>query len=153
MGAEEFFTVEFGRTPEEAFDKAVADAQYYYGHGGYTGTIAEKNSFVLLGRLPARWPHLKFETVMSRYLNWKMFGSWSERVLGESFTYKNRTRDPRPGTLKGILDERFKEVHDDKWGPAVCIELNKQETAELKAKSDRKGTRDRWFLFCGMASS
>jgi len=32
-----------GKTAQEAFDAAVAQARHEYGHGGYTGTIAEKS--------------------------------------------------------------------------------------------------------------
>ena len=43
MGATEFFTTSSGKTAQEAFRSAVEEAQYEYGHGGYTGTIAEKS--------------------------------------------------------------------------------------------------------------
>lgn len=33
----------------KAFDTAVAQAQYDYGHAGYTGSIAEKNDYVVIG--------------------------------------------------------------------------------------------------------
>lgn len=46
MGADEFFTRAVGRTAGQAFADAVEDARYEHGHGGYTGTIAEKHSFV-----------------------------------------------------------------------------------------------------------
>jgi len=45
MGAQEFECIGHGNTAQEAFNNAVQDAQYEYGHGGYTGTIAEKSSF------------------------------------------------------------------------------------------------------------
>lgn len=45
MGAEYFTTTAKGKTAQEAFDEAVSDAQYEHGHGGYTGTIAEKSVF------------------------------------------------------------------------------------------------------------
>ena len=48
MGACEFFTRVRRATAEEAFQKAQEDARYEYGHGGYTGTIAEKWSFDLV---------------------------------------------------------------------------------------------------------
>ena len=48
MGAEEFWHKEVGVTPEEAFHKAVESAAYEHGHGGYTGTIAEKSDFVMI---------------------------------------------------------------------------------------------------------
>ena len=48
MGAEQFITTSSGRSPQEAFNRAVEEAAYECGHGGYTGTIAEKESFVLI---------------------------------------------------------------------------------------------------------
>ena len=45
MGAETFFTKSRGNSPKAAFEKAVQEANYDYGHAGYTGTIAEKDSY------------------------------------------------------------------------------------------------------------
>ena len=45
MGAHTFYTRARGTDAESAFRSAVEDAQYHHGHGGYTGTIAEKTSF------------------------------------------------------------------------------------------------------------
>ena len=46
MGATNYTTVARGKNAKEAFESAVANAQWEHGHGGYTGTIAEKGSFV-----------------------------------------------------------------------------------------------------------
>ena len=43
MGASTFLTRATGKTAREAFASATSDARYEHGHGGYTGTIAEKN--------------------------------------------------------------------------------------------------------------
>ena len=48
MGAVTFETLAFGKTAEEAFSKAVEDARHTHGHGGYTGTIAEKDTFEVI---------------------------------------------------------------------------------------------------------
>lgn len=48
MGAQNFVAHATGKTAEEAFHNAVAQAQYDYGHAGYTGTIAEKHSFRMI---------------------------------------------------------------------------------------------------------
>lgn len=48
MGAEVFFHATEGKTVDEAFRKAVDEACYDYGHAGYTGTIAEKDSYVVI---------------------------------------------------------------------------------------------------------
>ena len=46
MGAEPFIIGAMGDSPKAAFQCAVERALYEHGHGGYTGTIAEKDSFV-----------------------------------------------------------------------------------------------------------
>jgi hypothetical protein len=46
MGAESFITSSMGKTADIAFHSAVEEALYECGHGGYTGTIAEKDSYV-----------------------------------------------------------------------------------------------------------
>ncbi len=45
MGSAVFTTIAKGGDAREAFISAVREAQYECGHGGYTGTIAEKHSF------------------------------------------------------------------------------------------------------------
>ena len=42
MGAASFRTKAFGSDIDEAFQKAIDNAQYRHGHAGYTGTMAEK---------------------------------------------------------------------------------------------------------------
>lgn len=42
MGANTFVETGKGRDPSHALNELVVDAQYEYGHGGYTGSIAEK---------------------------------------------------------------------------------------------------------------
>lgn len=51
MGAREFMVRGKGKTAEEAFSAAVDRARYMHGHGGYTGTIAEKDEFRMV-RVP-----------------------------------------------------------------------------------------------------
>jgi hypothetical protein len=48
MGACTFTEYAQGRTAQEAFNKATEKARYEYGHRGYTGTIAEKDDFVMI---------------------------------------------------------------------------------------------------------
>jgi len=56
MGANTFTT--FRKTPDadprKAFGEAVQQAQWEYGHSGYSGTIAEKGSVVVVGRAKTR---------------------------------------------------------------------------------------------------
>lgn len=48
MGAEVFEVYARGANAAEAFQQAVEEACHAYGHAGYTGTIAEKDSYVLI---------------------------------------------------------------------------------------------------------
>jgi hypothetical protein len=48
MGGSTFYVVKSGKTAKEAFNAAVTEAQHESGHGGYSGTIAEKNSFTMI---------------------------------------------------------------------------------------------------------
>ena len=48
MGACDFMVESNGDGPQKAFNNAVDDALYDYGHNGYTGSIAEKSSFVMI---------------------------------------------------------------------------------------------------------
>ena len=49
-GATDFFNFIEVSDPRAAFNEAVANARHESGHGGYTGTIAEKSSFVIRNR-------------------------------------------------------------------------------------------------------
>ena len=44
MGGTTFFRDSSGETLQQAFQNSVENAKHRHGHGGYTGTIAEKNS-------------------------------------------------------------------------------------------------------------
>jgi hypothetical protein len=48
MGSEQFITAAEGATVKDAFGAARGEAAYERGHGGYTGTIAEKDEFVII---------------------------------------------------------------------------------------------------------
>ena len=48
MGAQEFECTGQGRNVQEAFKNAKEEAFWDHGHSGYTGTIAEKDSFKVI---------------------------------------------------------------------------------------------------------
>lgn len=52
MGACDFHTYQEGSDARKAFEAATDRARYMSGHGGYTGTIAEKSSFTVLKHTP-----------------------------------------------------------------------------------------------------
>lgn len=48
MGGCDFSVISKGKTAKEAFNSAREEALYENGHGGYTGTIAEKSGFIMV---------------------------------------------------------------------------------------------------------
>lgn len=56
MGANTFFTTASGKTAYHAFRAACDDARHESGHGGYTGTIAEKTEFCMITCPPGKEP-------------------------------------------------------------------------------------------------
>jgi hypothetical protein len=56
MGAQDFTSTAKGKTAQEAFNNATEQARYEYGHGGYSGTIAEKHEFVMYVPKPGQTP-------------------------------------------------------------------------------------------------
>jgi hypothetical protein len=96
MGGEYVETKAKGRTARAAFNRAKKEAYYEYGHGGYSGTIAEKPDFIEVEVPKGKDPE-----------------AFAEEL--------NESSDPRV---------------DDKWGPACCVKLGKDE-----------------WLFFGVASS
>jgi len=51
MGADWFTCEAPGKDVTEAFTAAVRDAEFEHGHGGYTGTIAEKVTYTVIDRV------------------------------------------------------------------------------------------------------
>ena len=54
MGACEFVSSGKGKSAKEAFSNVVSNARYENGHGGYTGTIAEKSAFKMVSGVTAK---------------------------------------------------------------------------------------------------
>lgn len=48
MGSTVFFHTSEGKTAKTAFNKAVKECRKSCGNGGYTGTIAEKSSYIMI---------------------------------------------------------------------------------------------------------
>lgn len=63
MGGETFMCRYKGKTAREAFSAAVQEARYEHGQGGYTGTIAEKDSFVMI-EAPAEADAAKYASAL-----------------------------------------------------------------------------------------
>ena len=104
MGATTFHVETKAKTAKEAFDKLVDDAQWTHGHGGYTGTIAEKHGFTEFKR-PKGVRESTCHTVI-RALS---------RVNPDDTAKLEKTYPKWP--IKQMV-----RTYEDKWGPAVCVE-------------------------------
>ncbi len=145
MGAEQFFTVSLGRNPHQAFDKAVEQAYWDYGHGGYTGSIAEKDGFKFAGQVST--PH------------WRKVPDWFEREIAKRYPamtamrYKGRLPGtPIPPAYRKMVS-KFVDIYEQKWGPAICYEVTGRARLAIKDEWDRHKTMDHVYVFCGYASS
>jgi hypothetical protein len=97
VGAEQFIDIGEGDSAADAFATLKDQAAYERGHGGYTGTIAEKQEFVTL-EVPALAGAT--DEAIEAYVSAAMYGM-------------SRTPDAL------AMVERV----DDKWGPAGHIPL------------------------------
>jgi len=97
MGACNFYVRATGSNAEAAFMAAQAEARYEYGHGGYTGTIAEKDGYTIFP-VPKGFTAVEVSDALLRGDDAKraeMGGSrWAETIIS---------------------------CWDDKWGPAVAL--------------------------------
>ena len=98
MGAQVFVVESSGEDAKDAFHNAVQEAKWACGHEGYTGTIAEKESFTMIPLPKSVNPH----------------------------EFAGRLDIMDPFAWDHLLDEVLAVGDDrinDKWGPAGCFEL------------------------------
>ena len=104
MGADVFDVLQEGSSAEDAFRQAVDQALWEYGHGGYTGTIAEKDGF-----LPFTLPeNVTVDEVVDAMLvqgGDELLEGW----YGKSGAGQIRT------------------CFNDKWGPAVAFKVGENK--------------------------
>lgn len=99
MGATTFHVTSDLEDAKEAFLEARDNALWEYGHGGYTGTIAEKPGYQVFV-LPE-----------------------GKTVADVLRAIHDVTFDPTAGSMKvpDWLPRGLYETYDDKWGDAVAI--------------------------------
>lgn len=108
MGACSFTNVAYAKTAKEAFKSCVEDAIYENGNGSYSGTIKEKDDFVII-------------------------------------------KLPKGKKIDNFINEKIGD--NDKWGPAYCIQVDKEaQTIEQEVAAGSrvenkpyKGTR-KWEM-------
>lgn len=173
MGATNFETTATGKTAREAFLNAVNDAHYWHGHGGYTGTIAEKPGFIEFSVPLAELPERKLEVdsydpkskgmvvtlvpeqAINRlsnaiyYYRWESEDkeisapAWVKPEKVEEYVKQDRERRER---MKADLDFFIAKMGLSKW-KQMCEVYDDKWGEAVAIKTDN----DEW-LFCGMAS-
>ena len=68
MGAQDFQVTATGATAQ-----ATSDARYEYGHGGYTGTIAEKHDF----KIEVPPSGVSAEAYIDQCMDWESGDNWA----------------------------------------------------------------------------
>ena len=96
MGADIFYNRTKGTSPREVFQQEREHACYEHGHGGYTGTIAEKDGYT-----------------MSRKPKDIDADKWIEMV--EDFDEDDTSQEHYRALKKDF------EIYDDKWEDALCV--------------------------------
>ncbi len=123
MGAESYLNIGKGGTAQLAFKKLVEQAQWEYGHRGYTGTIAEKGEFTEFIRPKG----MRRATVL------KMIDQL-EGIHEDNYGLPDV--EPVQALYPKFNIQKMYHLYHDKWGPALCISLSDTE-----------------YLFTGYASS
>lgn len=109
MGAWLAEQIATGKTPAEAYRRAVGDAEAEYGHQeGYSGALNSKDSGFVFVELPARLTYAKFQSLLEDAND-----EVSTSYLRESITDDERTlaqnlckRSVRPAIRKRIAENR-----------------------------------------------
>lgn len=151
MGATNFSTVAAGKTAAEAMRAAVEEAHWWHGHGGYSGTIAEKRGHVEFTLPPG---------VTAERLEATVWAALDERWAAEGAA--RRGEAPAPAKHLALLEQwlgkrdaaRIIDTADDKWGPAVAVRLGKAEGAAHVPRTPTGRAKAGYaaYLFFGYAS-
>ncbi len=156
MGADLFDTETTGKDFDEAFQRAVDNAFYDYGHAGYTGSICEKPGAYLIPTPKGTKAYDVMRVIVDAQ-------GWDEplRMNPSNPEFAERQKKHHEQTavaFKQVVKwfghdeaEKIVTMSDDKWADAVGIELNVGEQGRIPLDGFR-GRSVRRFLFFGWAS-
>ena len=128
MGAADFDSRATGKTVDEAFRTARDAAAWEYGHGGYTGTIAEKGTFVEFVP-PEGVPVEDVIYAISQgrgSVRRRPDGTWEDYVPPAP-EWAHRLKEKSPTWGKHNAWKYALEIYSDKWGPALAIRTGPNE--------------------------
>lgn len=150
MGATDFKHISAGKDVADAFINARREALHWHGHGGYSGTIAEKDGYVHVIPTARVTAHKVYDTVMTAlYSEYSMEHNEMVRGKESAKAYRQLQTWFGPSTAELLVN-----TADDKWGPCVAVRMSKSESHQYVPRTPtgkRKKNYNVW-LFFGMAS-
>src|SRR5262245_45172372 len=134
MGATTFQTISYGKSRAEAFQRAQEQARWEDGHGGYSGTIAEKPSASVYGG----------GEVTYRQAQRIIRDLEAEEQAAAEKACQPPYVDPPVSTAA--------RVYADKWGPALAIRIKRSSLPDaFKRQAPARGVQ--FWMFAGWAST
>ena len=112
MGADQYMNAGKGKTADIAFKRVTENARHNHGHGGYSGTIAEKYSMVEFPRPKG----MKAKTVVDAVQAISRIGFDDD---GNPKTDAVQAKYPK------LPIAAMFEVYDDKWGAVASDRTSK----------------------------
>ena len=138
MGATTFFDYETGDTVDHAYHRAVKDALHWHGHGGYSGTIAEKECFVLIPRPPRISAETVCDTLDLAYQAWEWDAApESERKWLTKPSAEHRAYWGKVQKWFGFNAGEIMETYNAKWGPCLAISTTASDKTRWARLSNR----------------
>jgi hypothetical protein len=179
MGAWLAEQVAAGKSPAEAYRRAVADAEAEYGHQeGYSGAINSKGYSFVPVELPSRFTYRKFQALLEDFVDVEQeiesakddvsafspggFRNQTGKVRGSKGALAKAKRElakaqaRRERLLRNVSPELARRVpslattYFEKWGDPLCVELRGVEAKTYRV--DRK-RGERLYIFFGYAPS
>lgn len=135
MGASSFSNVIVAMNAEEAFRAAVDWARAEYGHGPYTGTIAEKHGFTILALPEGVRPNEFIAALKADDIYQDDFRSGKTAFLPhENWRPGCYIKVSKTGKrmLKGPIPIPRNNPFSDKYGPAGCLDIGPATATNLK---------------------
>jgi hypothetical protein len=155
MGAATFIEVGYGSDARKVFNSLVEDARYEYGSRGYTGTIAEKDSFKMAKHIlmSEKQAYEYAENNQDRYDKWGPAGCIAfadKKVLVEKdFEVKVKAKDANEA--RRIVEEKMK-LKRKRAGAILEVEIPWRDGVVLTTPAGKrkivthKSTGDVYFV-------
>jgi hypothetical protein len=127
MGASYFQETIKGANLATAFDEAVRQARWEHGHGGYTGTLAEKSEvreLNLENEVYSARNDLELRLVALKGRRGPEQAAERARTKAALRTLKTKSSAKRAARAAAVADH-YTDRGMDKWGPAFAIRVKR----------------------------